>query len=157
DEDALTKARQASYGLKELDGVPADYVDTYFDRVNGGASALTFRNDLRRSVIFGRHDLVQDAPISRLDLLVCRNTLMYFNAETQQRILERFNFALGSNAFLFLGKAETLLTQSSLFEPVDLRLRIFQKSGGFTRYRSLSMPRREAGGDPPDEISLNDL
>ena len=46
-----------------------------------------FRKDLRRSVIFGRHDLIQDAPISRIDLLVCRNTLMYFNAETQARIL----------------------------------------------------------------------
>ena len=46
---------------------------------------MTFRKDLRRTVIFGRNDLVQDAPISRIDLLICRNTLMYFNAETQTR------------------------------------------------------------------------
>ena len=53
------------------------------------ASRYTFRKDLRRCVIFGRNDLVQDAPISRIDLLACRNTLMYFNAETQARILHR--------------------------------------------------------------------
>src|SRR5215471_21363399 len=95
DEEALTKARQANYSMRELDGVPADYIERYFDQGNGGTGSYTFRSDLRRSVIFGRHDLVQDAPISRLDLLLCRNTLMYFNAETHQRILERFNFALG--------------------------------------------------------------
>ena len=56
-----------------------------------------FRGDLRRAVIFGRNDLVQDAPISRLDLLVCRNTLMYFNAEAQAKILARFHFALNGD------------------------------------------------------------
>ena len=53
-----------------------------------------FRKDLRRSVIFGRNDLVQDAPISRIDLLVCRNALMYLNAETQASVLSRFHFAI---------------------------------------------------------------
>jgi two-component system CheB/CheR fusion protein len=157
DEEALTTARQASYAMRELDGVPADYIERYFDQGNGGTGTYIFRNDLRRSVIFGRHDLVQDAPISRLDLLVCRNTLMYFNAETQQRILERFNFALGPQAFLFLGKAETLLTQSTLFEPVDLRLRIFSKAGGPPRVRALSVPRRDGDGESPEEMTLNDL
>ena len=76
-----------------------------------------FHKDLRRSVIFGRHDLIQDAPISRIDLLSCRNTLMYFNAETQARILERFHFALNERGFLFLGKAETLLTYNSTLRP----------------------------------------
>ncbi len=76
-------------------------------------------------MIFGRHDLVQDAPISRLDLLVCRNTLMYFNAETQAKILNRFHFALNDSGFLFLGKAEMLLTHANLFTPVNLQHRIF--------------------------------
>ena len=86
-----------------------------------------FRPDLRRAVIFGRHDLVQDAPISRLDLLVCRNTLMYFNAETQARILARFHFALNDTGVIFLGKAEMLLTRANLFNPVHLKHRIFVK------------------------------
>jgi two-component system, chemotaxis family, CheB/CheR fusion protein len=156
DDGALIKARQATYSLRELDGVPADYVERYFDVANGGGGSVTFRPDLRRSVIFGRHDLAQDAPISRLDLLVCRNTLMYFNAETQQHILKRFNFALGADGFLFLGKAETLLAQSSLFEPVDLHLRVFSKRGSPERMHTVSVPRR--GGDNPYEgPSVNDL
>src|SRR5262249_42439731 len=73
------------------------------------------------------HDLVQDAPISRLDLLICRNTLMYFNAETQSRILARLHFALNPNGYLFLGRAELLLTHGHLFTPLDLKCRIFAK------------------------------
>ncbi len=78
-------------------------------------------------MIFGRHDLVQDAPISRLDLLVCRNTLMYFNSETQTKILARFHFALNDTGILFLGKAEMLLTHANLFTPISLQHRIFRR------------------------------
>src|SRR5207249_832402 len=80
DEEALGQARLASYTPKEMEGMDGALRDRYFE---AGSGRYVFRTDLRRSVIFGRHDLVQDAPISRLDLLVCRNTLMYFNAETQ--------------------------------------------------------------------------
>jgi len=128
DEDALTRARQAAYTTKDLEPVPPEFAAVYFEPAAGGLR--TFRKDLRRSIIFGRHDLLQDAPISRLDLLVCRNTLMYFNAETQAEVMRRLHFALNDGAFLFLGKAETLLTQSSLFRPVDLRLRIFERVDG---------------------------
>jgi two-component system CheB/CheR fusion protein len=78
-------------------------------------------------VIFGRNDLVQDAPISHVDLLVCRNTLMYFNAETQAKILGRLRFALNAEGLLFLGKAELLLSHSSTFSPVEVRRRFFRK------------------------------
>ncbi len=78
-------------------------------------------------MIFGRHNLFLDAPISRLDLLVCRNTLMYFNSEVQGRIMARFHFALNDTGYLFLGKAEMLLMYSNLFMPVDLKNRIFTK------------------------------
>ncbi len=87
---------------------------------------LRFRADLRPTLIFGRHDLLQDAPISRVVLLSCRNVLMYFTAETQTRVLERFSFALHEQGLLLLGKAEMLLTQSQLFTPVSLSQRIFR-------------------------------
>jgi len=72
-------------------------------------------------VIFGRHDITRDAPISRLDMLVCRNTLMYFNVETQSHVIDRFHFALRESAFLFLGKAEMLLSDGDRFEVVSMR------------------------------------
>ena len=124
DEEALVQARQASYSARDLQPVSPELRSKYFEEVG---QRFVFRPDLRRAVIFGRHDLVQDAPISRLDLLVCRNTLMYFNAETQARILARFHFALNDTGVIFLGKAEMLLTRANLFNPVHLKHRIFVK------------------------------
>lgn len=124
DEEALTIGRQAVYLSKALQEIPEELRQKYFDP-NG--NNYTFRSDLRRCVIFGRHDLIHDAPISRLDLLVCRNTLMYFNADTQARILARFHFALNDTGFLFVGKAEMLLTHANLFTPANLKYRIFSK------------------------------
>ena len=92
DEEALDQARQASYTGEGGRGGPARRCSSATS--SSGDQRYAFRKDLRRTVIFGRNDLVQDAPISRIDLLMCRNTLMYFNAETQARILGRFHFAL---------------------------------------------------------------
>jgi two-component system CheB/CheR fusion protein len=124
DEGALNEARAAVYGREAVSGVPAELLDRYFDATPQG---YAFRADLRRSVIFGRNDLVQDAPISRVDLLVSRNVLMYFTAEAQTRILERFNFALADRGFLFLGKSEMLITHSDLFVPHNLKWRVFKR------------------------------
>jgi len=124
DDEALAQARQGSYSADDLDAVTAERRDRYFE---SSGSRYVFRNDLRRSVIFGRHDLVQDAPISRLDLLSCRNVLMYFNADAQARILSHLHFALGDSGYLFLGKAEMLLTHTYLFSPLDLKHRVFTK------------------------------
>lgn len=124
DEEALAHARQATYSAQDIEELTPSQVENFFEEND---KRYTFRKDLRRSVIFGRHDLIQDAPISKIDLLVCRNTLMYFNAETQSRILSRFHFALRDNGFLFLGKAEMLLTQSAAFSPMNLKCRVFTK------------------------------
>jgi two-component system CheB/CheR fusion protein len=124
DEEALVQARAASYEERDVRAVPPELRDKYFESQN---DHYVFRTDLRRSIIFGRNDLVQDAPISRVDLLLCRNTLMYFNAETQERILERFHFALTESGLLFLGKAEMLLSHRDLFVAVDAKRRYFQK------------------------------
>jgi two-component system, chemotaxis family, CheB/CheR fusion protein len=125
DEEALAQARQGSYSAAQVEDVPEALRARYFEQVG---ERFVFRPDLRRSLIFGRHDLVQDAAISRLDLLVCRNTLMYFNGEAQAKILSRFHFALGRGGYLFLGKAETLLSHNNSFRPEDLKARIFQRA-----------------------------
>ena len=125
DDEALAKARQSSYGPKEIESVPATLVERYFEK---GQDRYTVRSDLRRGVIFGRHDLIDDAPISRLDLLVCRNTLIYLNAEAQGRILARFHFALNDRGFLFLGMSEMPIVHANLFHTVDSAHRVFSKA-----------------------------
>jgi two-component system CheB/CheR fusion protein len=144
DHDALIVARQGIYGVKEVNAVPEDLRKKYFDLVGG---RYAFNPDVRRALIFGRHDLVQDAPMSRLDLLVCRNTLMYFNVETQRRILSRFNYALRPAGFLFLGKAEMLLLHSALFAPVELKHRIFSKISQVSMRERLLVFASDGGGD----------
>src|SRR5215212_184367 len=124
DEKALATARQASYSHRELHGLTPDLLERYFEP---SGQRWSFRKDLRRAIIFGRNDLVQDAPISHVDLLLCRNTLMYFTAETQARIVQRLHFALNPAGALFLGKAEMLLSHGSLFTAVDLPRRFFRK------------------------------
>lgn len=124
DEEALDRARQGAYAPRQVEDVPRDALERFFARTD---QRYVFHKDLRRSVIFGRNDLVQDAPISRIDLLVCRNTLMYFTAETQAHILRRFHFALDDQGAMLLGKAEMLITHGDLFAPVDLKWRLFRK------------------------------
>jgi two-component system CheB/CheR fusion protein len=124
DEEALAESRRALYTGKQLADMPPDIVGRYFDRT--GSDSYSFNRDLRRSVIFGRHDLVQDAPISRVDLLLCRNTLMYFNSEAQARIMARFYFSVNPGGYLVLGRAEMLFSHAAMFQPVDLKRRIFK-------------------------------
>ena len=132
DEEALAQARQATYSEAELEGVPAEMREKYFEPAG---HRFVFRKELRRAVIFGRNDLVQDAPISHVDLLSCRNTLMYFNAETQSHILNRMHFALRPDGVLFLGKAEMLLGHSAYFRAVELKRRFFTKVAAEPRDR----------------------
>ena len=151
DEEALNQARQARYSPRQVEGVSPELLERYFERNGQG---YVFSKDLRRSVIFGRHDLIQDAPISRIDLLVCRNTLMYLNSETQSHVLARFSFALREGGYLLLGKAEMLLAHSNLFTSVDLKRRVFQKVPGATlrdRLMVLTDAGRPVGNSGPRE------
>lgn len=150
DEDVLTRARNASYTPGELEDVPPELRQKYFEPTPSGR--LNFRADLRRTVIFGRHDLLEDAPISRLRLLVCRNTLMYFNREAQSRVLARFHFALRPDGHLFMGRAEMLLTRRNLFQPLDGKSRIFLKVTDLTFQDRLAVMSQVGGEDEQQTV-----
>ena len=149
DQQALATARYGSYSGKAVSPIPADLLNRYFDRLD---DRFIFNKDLRRAMIFGRHDLVQDAPISRVDLLTCRNTLMYFNSETQARVLGHFYYALNPEGYLILGKAEMMTSHSKAFTPLELRRRIFAKAeGDDLRERVMTLARTG------DEVVANQL
>ena len=124
DEEALAKARQGTYKTADLQEISSPLRQKYFELAEGN---FEFRRDLRRSILFGRHDLLKDPPISKLDLLICRNTLMYFNSASQKKIVANFHFALNDKGYLFLGKSELMLSHYKLFTPVDERYRIYSK------------------------------
>ncbi len=155
DEDALTKARAATYHARELRGLDQHQLAEFFEPTADGQH--TIRKDVRRAVIFGRNDLVQDAPISHIDLLLCRNTLMYFNAETQAQIIRRLHFALRPSGTLFLGKAEMLLSHAELFTPLDLKRRFFRRANdGVPERRIPAEPGREAQDRSTEVARLRD-
>jgi len=127
DDDALHQAREATFTRKQLEPVPPALRERYFVQANG---SFMVRKELRRSVIFGRNDLHRDPPISRVDLLVSRNTLMYFGTDIQERILANYYFALNRGGFLVVGKAEALQSGRRMFSSYNLKRRVFVKDGG---------------------------
>jgi two-component system CheB/CheR fusion protein len=148
DEIALSHARHATYSPQAVKDIPEELLARYFEE---GPQGYSFLPDLRRSVIFGRNDLVQAATISRVDLLLCRNVLMYFTPETQSHILRRFSFALSDRGFLFLGRSEMLTTHSDLFIPHNLKWRVFQKVPGVQARERLAF-----GGGAVNPVPLGD-
>jgi two-component system CheB/CheR fusion protein len=151
DDDALNTARHAVFTDRQVESVPPDLLDRYFEHGDG---VHTFRKDLRRQVIFGRHDLINDAPISRIDLLTCRNTLMYLNAETQAKVLNRLHFALNNGGFLLLGRAETLMAHGQAFVSVDLKRRLSRKSSHSPARDRHHAAASDGKVEPPTNIDL---
>ncbi|WP_410666161.1 CheR family methyltransferase [Amycolatopsis sp. lyj-84] len=143
DEEALREARTGLYSSRVLERLPEDLRVKYFEP---SGNLFAFRRDLRRRVIFGRHDITRDAPISRVDLLACRNTLMYFNVEAQAKIIERFHFALNEGGHLLLGKAEMLLSDGVRFDVADMRNRVFKLRTGGTTVRAPRFDVRAGAG-----------
>jgi two-component system CheB/CheR fusion protein len=157
DEAALVQARRARYEVSAMDSVREDLRQKYF-QVEDGTAVLN--HTLRRAVIFGQHDIVEDAPISRVDLLLCRNTIMYFNMDTQARIVSRLHFALEEHGVLFLGRAEMLLSHTQSFTPVELKHRVFMKvPHNATRGDSRPLPpspARRRDEDPVRSLHLRE-
>jgi two-component system, chemotaxis family, CheB/CheR fusion protein len=122
DEQAIKVAREGSYpGTIEAD-VSEERLARYFVKETGGYKV---RRELRETVLFAQHDLLKDSPFSRLDLICCRNLLIYLNREAQQRVFETFHFALQPQGLLFLGSSESVEDASALFSVADKQHRIF--------------------------------
>src|SRR5215813_1480420 len=124
DEGAINFARRGLYPPNVLENLPDDYRDRFFERIDHG---YRISKTLRQMVIFGHPDLSRGVPFPRIDLVVCRNLLIYFNAELQQHVLDLFAFSLHhTNGYLFLGKAETVRPSQSFYEQIDKRLKVFR-------------------------------
>jgi two-component system CheB/CheR fusion protein len=127
DEQAIVKARHAQFTPEQVEHVPPRILKEWFVEEAGG---YTVRKDIRRAVVFGVNNLLTDAPISRLDMILCRNLFIYFDGEVQKRVLTRFHYALRQNGILILGKSELIPFAARIFESVDLSRRMYRKDGG---------------------------
>ena len=122
DEDALESAREGHYAEAVTADVSAERLRRFFDLEAGG---VRVKNELRQIVLFARHNLLADPPFSRLDLIACRNVLIYFNRAVQERVFATFHYALRSGGRLFLGAAEGPSLLSKGFASSNKAARIY--------------------------------
>jgi two-component system CheB/CheR fusion protein len=137
DDRAIEVARQGQYSEAVLADLDATRVKKYF--VKNGIH-YRIKKELRERVLFAVHNVLRDPPFSRLDLICCRNLLVYFDRQAQIDTLHAFHFALNQGGFLFLGTSETAEPAGSLFAPADKRARIFVSDGKRVPARSPHVP-----------------
>ncbi|MBT9384101.1 PAS domain-containing protein [Pseudooceanicola sp. CBS1P-1] len=131
DERMLEMARAGRYPLAALQDIPADLRDAY---TVGREGAFQISARIRDMVRFSVHSLIKDPPFSRIDLISCRNLLIYFGDGLQALALPVCHYALKSGGYLFLGPSESIGRAEHLFEPVDPKARLFRRNPGRARY-----------------------
>lgn len=127
DDDAIQAARAGLFPEAIAADVSEARLRRFFTKEHRG---YRVRRELREMVLFASHDLLKDAPFSRLDLISCRNLLIYLNREAQNRAFDIFHFALKPDGYLFLGLSESVEEGSPLFAVLDKRQRIYQRRSG---------------------------
>ncbi|HEV3470988.1 MAG TPA: CheR family methyltransferase [Pyrinomonadaceae bacterium] len=149
DDEAITHAREGLYPDTIAADVTPERLQRYFDREN---HHYRVKKAIREMVLFAPHNILRDPPFSRLDVVSCRNLLIYLNRDTQDRVLEIFHFALRPGGFLFLGSSESADTLPELFSPVDKKLRVFRRSAVAPAVRAIPVmpvPGRWEPRQPP--------
>lgn len=121
---AMGIARRGLYSEASLAGVDPALVARYF---KPAGDTYEINKELRETVVFARQNVVQDPPFLRLDLISCRNLLIYFQGSLQERVLDIFHYALAPGGLLFLGKSETVYQRETLFDTVHRDQRIFRR------------------------------
>ncbi|PID76506.1 MAG: histidine kinase, partial [Deltaproteobacteria bacterium] len=126
DEIALEKASSAIFSANSVKDIPDEYVDTYFVKLSNEQFSVT--KYLREKVVFSQHNLLKDPPFIRMDLISCRNMLIYFENAAQKKVLMNFQFSLNVKGYMILGTSESLGSQSDHFKTIDSKWKIYQNT-----------------------------
>ena len=139
DDQSLEIARKGRYPQSIAEHVNRERLERFF--IERG-STWQVKWQLREIIIFSNHSFIKDPPFSRLDLIACRNVMIYLGKDLQQKVVPLFNYALRSGGYLFLGPSENVSSHRELFETVDKRNRIFQRKDSVPR-PAVSLPLGE--------------
>jgi PAS domain S-box-containing protein len=123
DESAIGFAREGVYTINDAADVSPERLRRFF---NKEGETYRIRREVREMVLFANHNFIKDPPFSHLDLISCRNVLIYLNQQAQERVMETFHFALDQGGFLFLGLSESADTANDIYTPFNRELHIFQ-------------------------------
>ncbi|MDR4516231.1 MAG: EAL domain-containing protein [Nitrosomonas sp.] len=147
DEAAIEKARTALYSNNALETVPKHFLETYTE--NEGEHRRILKN-VRNQIVFAHQNVIVDPPFGRLDLISCRNLMIYLNPDAQKKMLRAFHYALNPDGYLFLGKSEGIDSHKDLFKLVNKKACIYSRQPGSTHYMlpqtqvtSISQPKRK--------------
>lgn len=121
---AIERARAGIYPASIAIDISPERLERFFSVGSDGNYRI--RKNIREMIIFSEHDLAKDPPFSRLDLLSCRNVLIYMDAELQKRLIPLFYYALNPGKFLFLGSSETISGFTNLFDTLDRKAKLYQ-------------------------------
>jgi len=124
DKDAIERARQGAYALNIAADVSPERLARFFAK---DGSHYRLNKEIRELVVFAPQNLIMDPPFTKLDLLSCRNLLIYFTPELQTKLLPLFQYALNPHGILFLGSSETVGAHTDRFSPVDGKWRIYAR------------------------------
>jgi two-component system, chemotaxis family, CheB/CheR fusion protein len=130
DEAAIAVAREGFYTLNDAADVSQDRLNRYFNKEEAG---YRVRQELRETILFAKHNFLKDSPFSRIDLVSCRNVLIYLNRSAQERVFETFHFALKPSGFLLLGSSESVDDASELFGVYSREQHIWQSRQAISR------------------------
>lgn len=122
---SLETASQGLFGVERLENVSQERLDRYFKKESDNYYRVS--NDLRKTVVFAPHNLLSDPPFTKIDLICCRNLLIYFQPQVQDRVISLFHFALKKDGILFLGSSEGLGSYANEFEVVANQHKLFRK------------------------------
>ncbi len=125
DKDSIERARSGIYPPNIAADIPPDFLKTYFRQVD---DAYQIAPQIREMLVFAQHDVLSDPPFFKLDLIVCRNLLIYLTSEIQKKLLPVFFYSLRPGGYLFLGSSETIGSYSEMFECQDKKWKIFKKN-----------------------------
>lgn len=131
-EDALAIARAGVYPVGIATRMPAQRLQRFFIE-HPDTHHYQVREELRSTIVFCAHNLLRDPPYSRMDLVSCRNLLIYLEPEIQNKAIQILHFALRPGGYLFLGSAETITGHEDLFEPLSRKWRVFRRGGTAAR------------------------
>lgn len=123
DKDSIEFACLGLYSAKLVESIPEDILAKYFIRIQ---EKYQVHKDIRKMIVFAPHNVLKDPPFINLDLITCRNMLIYLQSEMQRKVISLFHFALNANGYLFLGPSETVGKLSGLFQAVEKKWNIFR-------------------------------
>lgn len=139
-ETAITKARTGKYRATEMDGLSHTRIQQFFTKLDG---TYQVNKAVRDMCVFAHHNLLKDPPFSRIDVLSCRNVMIYLEPILQGRALNIFHYALNKDGFLWLGKSETIGRHTDIFSPYKATDKLYRRKGPTGRYMDVASYARE--------------